>query len=135
MLIIGIDPGKENGFACWFPAAKKFSAIKTLKTYEVLEHLMGLIHLKEPFKVVIEDPYSWRYHGKSQSNKLQGAGAVKARFKAIIEFLEAYDIPYEKKSIQGTVKYDAKTFKQMTGYQLSTSQHGRDAAMMVFGRK
>jgi len=133
MLLIGIDPGKENGFAAYYTTLKKFTAIKTLKTFEVIEHLMALLERKEPFKVYIEDPNTFKYHGKDQSHKLQGAGSVKARFRVIVEFMDFYGIDYEKRSIQGTVKYDALTFKKITKYEKSTSQHGRDAGMLVYG--
>jgi hypothetical protein len=138
MLIIGIDPGKENGFACWYTTLQKFTGIKTLKTYEILEYFMGLLDKKEPFKVYIEDPNTFKNHGKDMSHRKQGAGSVKARYSVLIEFMDNYKIPYVKTPIQGghtIFKKDPIGFRRFTKYEKSTSKHGRDAAMMVFGRK
>jgi hypothetical protein len=35
----------------------------------------------------------------------------------------------------GATKWDADTFRRLTGYSGRTSNHARDAALLVWGRK
>ncbi len=66
--------------------------------------------------------------------KQQGAGSVKRDCKIWEDFLTDLDIPFEMVAPRkGMTKYSAAAFKKLTGYEGKTSEHARDAAMLVFG--
>jgi hypothetical protein len=133
MIIIGIDPGKHNGYAEYYNG--KLKTVTSLQTWAVISRLQSQIL---PYKVYIEDPTTWKpfKNTDSQSHKLKGAGSVTARFWAIVEYLEDHNIQFVKVPIQGTAKkMNAKMFEKVTGWAERTNEHGRDAAMLVFNRK
>ena len=64
-----------------------------------------------------------------------GAGSVKRDCQIWEDFLRAHGIKYEMVAPhQGATKWTADTFARITGYTGRTSNHGRDAAVLVFGR-
>ena len=133
MMIIGIDPGKHNGYAEYYNG--KLITVTSLHTWSVISRLESQIL---PYKVYIEDPTTWKpfKNTSNQSHKLKGAGSVTARFWAIVEYLEDHNIQFVKVPIQGTSKkMNAKMFEKVTGWGERTNEHGRDAAMLVFNRK
>lgn len=132
-LAIGIDPGKENGVAIFDRDKGRLRTVCSMKTFQVL---MLLEEMSERAEVFIEDPTTWKpFGGKSQSHKLKGAGSVTARFLAIVEMLDAYQIPYNRIPIQGTLKkVDKDMFKKITGWDERTNEHGRDAAILCYNR-
>jgi hypothetical protein len=136
--LIGIDPGVVNGYAVYDPIEKKLISVTSGKTWEILSWLETDAALSKGIKVFIEDPTTWKPFkgGKSQSHKLKGAGSVTARFKAILEYLEDNGISYVRVPIQGQIKkVDKEMFLKITGFEGKTNEHGRDAALMVYGRK
>jgi hypothetical protein len=137
--LIGIDPGIVNGFALYDRTSKTLWSVSSLKLHELFAELSkelksGITY--SPFHVFIEDPHTWHnFSGMADYSRLQGAGAVKQTYKHIIEFLEANSIPYTPTKLQGNMKkLKAEQFKQITGWDKPTNEHGRDAAMIVFGR-
>ena len=138
---VGIDPGKKNGFAIWIAEEKKWHVIATLETWDVIMFIHFSEGIRKNCKIRIEDPFSWKPFGRNGSAKLQGAGQVKARFNALVEYFEAWEIPYEKVPIQRSKKSSTKKgkdmtqkeFNNLTGWKGKTSPHARDAAMMVYG--
>jgi D-alanine-D-alanine ligase-like ATP-grasp enzyme len=135
MILIGIDPGVNNGFAVYNPHTKKLIQVAALKTWEVLKRLS--VERTEEYTVYIKDPTTWKpFKGsRNQSSKLKGAGSVTARFKAIQEFMDDHNIKYVCVPIQGNAKkMDAQLFKKVTGWEGQTNEHGRDAALLVFNR-
>lgn len=134
MNLIGIDPGKNNGFALIEDG--KLMSVKTMKTWEVIDAVRYITSYRGITFVRIEDPFTWKPFGKSNPGKMQGSGQVKARFNVIIEYLEDNGIPFERVPIQGTLKKTtAEYFAKLTGWKDRTSEHGRDAAMLIFGYK
>jgi hypothetical protein len=64
----------------------------------------------------------------------QGAGSVKRDAKIWQDFCEDMDIPFEAvKPCAGATKRTTETFERLTGWKGRTSNHARDAAMLVFG--
>lgn len=134
-LVIGIDPGTHTGFAVWDREARQFREIKTLGILEAVEALKGYQAQQEsaPLFVRIEDPNQRKWFGKSGREKLQGAGSVKRDFKILKTYLEREKIPFQAcapKDLKTKVKADL--FQKITGYQGRTSEHARDAALMVY---
>lgn len=135
---IGIDPGIHTGVAIWDSVECKFEMILTTKIHLAFE-LVKTFGTSFPGEVLvkIEDARKRNWYGKNAKNKQQGAGAIKIQCTQWEDFLnEQKGADYQMidpKSQKGYTKLDAAKFKRMTGYDKQTSEHARDAAMMVFG--
>ena len=127
-LIIGIDPGTHTGFAAWHPDTKTFIEIQTYKIYEALQWIGRYSTDPKQIFVIIEDA---RKRGGSIA-AAQGAGSVKRDCNIWQETLEYLKIPYKFMRPKNT-KIDAERFKLITGHTKRTSNHARDAAMLVYG--
>ena len=67
--------------------------------------------------------------------KLMGAGSVKRDSAIWREFCSFWGIPYVAVAPRaGMTKWDAKYFAKVTGWTGRTSEHARDAALLVFQR-
>lgn len=132
---IGIDCGTNTGIAVWNVETKSFDLIKTCSILEALKLLeIYLVFGKNIF--CIENPNLRKWFGKSGREKLQGAGSIKRDFAIWKEWLTSNNcefIELAPKDIK--TKMSADQFKKYTGVSYKTSQHARDAAMMVFMRK
>ena len=134
-LYIGIDPGIVSGIAVWDSLNGWFDMIDSMAIHELFDKLK-FYHEFYAVIVYIENPNTWvPFGGKSDPMRLQGAGAVKQTFKHILEFMEDKGIDFRPTKLQGTMKkVKSEYFKKLTGYQGKTNEHGRDAAMLVFGK-
>jgi len=154
-LYIGIDGGRETGLATWNSAEQAFSEILTTDFWGAIDRieywaqycLLSALELT----VVIENPA-----GNSPVFKIDGVysatngnhhvklaaagfvassiGSVKRESELLIEYCKKHKIIYRaltpgKRSL---TKLDAEKFERYTGYKKRISQHGRDAAMLVF---
>lgn len=132
---IGIDPGTKTGVAVWDRESREFKEVRTLEILEAVELLKSYWAGNEesPVFVRIEDPNQRKWFGNSGREKLQGAGSVKRDFKIFKTLLEKEKIPYQACSPKDLrTKVKAELFQKITGYQGKTSEHARDAALMVF---
>ena len=135
---IGIDPGTNTGLAIWDSELKKFNSIQTLKIHKAWELLKDRID-KESIFIHVEDARQiklpQRFQKHTSKDQLQGIGSVKRDCSIWEDFLKdhgfAFTMSWNSKGIR---KLDSDRFKVMTGYTDRTSSHGRDAAMIVFGR-
>jgi len=146
---IGIDPGTKTGVAVWRPDLQQFAHIETMQIFEALQLLK--IYAESPrvtkIKVYAEDPNTWvgfnTTHRSQSAARAQGAGSIKRDFaiwKETCRSINAMDhtaeVEFIPTQLQGTLKKLSKeTFRQITGWGMQTSEHARDAAMLVFGRK
>lgn len=139
---IGIDPGTQTGYAAWDSQARILTAVRTLKIHEAMDcvmqlHLPGLLH-----SVTFEDARLRTWFGSADARQIrsgagirEGVGSVKRDCTIWAEFLGDNGIAYRAvKPAAGTTKWDAETFAKRTGWTGRTSNHGRDAALLVFGR-
>ncbi len=133
-IIVGIDPGIKSGYAALNKSTHKLIEVQTLKLFELFEALNSCP--KDRTTVYIENPNTYiPFGGKKIAAQQQGAGAVKQTFKHIIEFLEDRKLKYITTKLQGTLKKKkADWFKEQTGWEGSTNEHGRDAALLIWGR-
>ena len=70
----------------------------------------------------------------AELGRAQGAGYVKAHCQIWEDFLTDYQIPFEAIAPRRNVtKLSADQFARITGYKGRTSEHARDAAMLVYG--
>jgi hypothetical protein len=136
--IIGIDPGIVCGFAV--QENGKLINVSSCKLHKLFYALKNDLRLtNNNILVYIENPNTWvpfkNVSREVMEMKRAGAGAVKQTYKHIIEFLEDNSITYHPTRLQGNYKkVTAKWFKQQTGWDKPTNEHGRDAGMLIFGR-
>lgn len=135
MILIGIDCGVNTGFS------RSFDGVLTeVKTYTIIEAMADLLfYVKngcEPVgvKIYIEDARKRKWFTGGRE-KAQGVGSVKRDCQIWQEFCEHYGFEYELVAPKNNrTKLNAAQFKQLTGWQGRTNEHGRDAAMLIFGR-
>ena len=132
MIVIGIDPGVKTGMAVYNTKTKQILEVGTCMIHEGFE---AVLSYKPLIKLVrIEDARKRKWLGANARDKQQGAGSVKRDCKAWEDFLTAKGIPFELVSPGATrTKVTAAYFKQLTGLETRTSNHARDAAMLVIG--
>lgn len=140
MICIGIDPGTHTGFAVWDSRQGKFLYLETCPIHkallDVLQWKVACVDKQEDLQVVFEDARQRTWFGHGDTNaKAQGAGSVKRDCSIWEDFCKDYDIPYwAKPPVKGATKVSADYFKMVSHYQGRTSEHSRDAAMLVIGR-
>lgn len=139
MIWIGIDPGEHTGFAVWDSKKKSFLDVRTLRLHQALNAVITR-HLDEDVTVVFEDARQRKYLPREKSvseyrGKLMGAGSICRDCTIWEETLKDYGIKYfAKPPRKGMTKMDEDYFKTLTGWTGRTSNHARDAAMLVLGR-
>ena len=142
MLYIGIDTGRNTGFAVWESECKAFDAVATLPIHEALERVARFHKAYDTELVVVfEDARQRKYLPRERNaseyrGKLQGAGSVKRDATIWEDFCKDKGIRYEAVAPRkGLTKWNAETFRKVTGWSGRTTDHARDAAMLVFGRR
>ena len=139
MIYIGIDTGVHTGIAVWDSEKGKFVYLDTLKIHEALNIVSSYAYKDIPLCVRFEDARQrkWIPFAKNVTGELgraQGAGYVKAHCQIWEDFLRDKDIPFEMIAPRRNMtKLSAEQFGRITGYKGRTSEHSRDAAMLVYG--
>lgn len=140
MIWIGIDPGTHTGLAFWNDKEKKLYALETLPIHKALQLVRKHYNDNKclfDFFVIFEDARQRTWFGKDKNTnaKLQGAGSIKRDCAIWEDFLTDEGIPFRAVPPQkGGTKWDAKFFRMVTGWKGKTSNHARDAAVLVFGK-
>lgn len=137
MIFIGIDTGKNTGVAVWDSDQKEFIDIKTMKIHQALQLVITICKSwkRENVMVLFEDARQRKWYGENSNAKMQGAGSVKRDAAIWEDFLVDYEIPFRAMPpAKGATKMQMETFKRLTGWRKQTTEHARDAALMVFGR-
>lgn len=132
-IIIGIDPGVKTGYAEKDLESGKYIA---LKTTTLLEAQIAILNTKKVFSsadifLVFEDARLRTKFGNTGKERHQGAGSIKRDSKIWEEFCQLHGIQYAK--VLPKPKITAQLFQKMTGWIDRTSQHARDAAMLIDG--
>ena len=134
--IVGIDPGVKTGLATWDIIEQKLVAVETLPILRALGRVSELIAAEGKIDLVFEDSRQRKWFGKAGREKLQGVGSVKRDCGIWQEFCEMHDIKFTARPPQpGSTKWSSDRFKKVTKWQPRTSEHSRDAALLVFGSK
>lgn len=140
MIHIGIDTGTKTGFAV--VVGGELQRLETVPLHKALFNVAVLdAEFPRDITVYIEDARlrTWipREKGASEyRGKLMGAGSVKRDAAIWEEFCFDFGIPLVKVPPKNnTTKLSADAFARITGWTARTSEHARDAAMLVFGRK
>lgn len=132
---IGIDTGVNTGIAVYDSLSKALILIKTTDIISAID-IVKQYHNDYPNDVFVrvEDARKRKWYGAKANAKQQGAGSVKRDAKMWEDFLKNGKIPHEMTHpIKGATKLNKVQFEKITGYKGTTSEHSRDAAMLVFG--
>ena len=141
MYCIGIDPGKHTGIAVWNTNTQHFELLDTVPIHKAMEIVKEWEYPVRSVKVFFEDARQRKWLPKDASSSeyrghLMGAGSVKRDSVIWQDALTDWGIPFEMVPPRaGATKWTAETFRNVTGYKGRTSNHARDAAILVFGRK
>ncbi len=140
MIWVGIDTGVNTGIAVWDSKRRELLSLDTVTIDEAIFRVLGLVAEYEDILVVVEDARQRRWvpdtHDvrKEMARRL-GAGSVKRDAKIWEDFLTRSRIPFRMvPPLKGATKWARGSFAAVTGYTGRTSEHSRDAAMLVFGR-
>lgn len=138
-LYIGIDPGTHTGVAVWSKNERRLEVVDTMTITRALELVTSNVELCKAFGgevvVFIEDARKRSWFGFSGREKLQGAGSVKRDCAIWETFCKELGVECRKVAPKhNTTKLTAEQFKVLTSWQGRTSEHSRDAAMLVYGR-
>ena len=138
MIYIGIDPGTHTGVAIWDTKERRFLSLETLPIHQALiKVMMWRDRVGHDLQVVFEDARQRTWFGKDKNTnaKLQGAGSIKRDCSIWEDFCRDYEIPYYAvPPMKGGTKLSESYFKTISGWKGRTSNHARDAAMLVIGR-
>lgn len=136
---IGIDPGAHTGVAVWDTDRRALVEVATLPLHRALA-LVSSYAAQGDIQVTFEDARQRRWLPAERSRSeyrghLMGAGSVKRDCTIWEEFCRDKRIPFTARAPQkGLTKWSAEAFARLTGWQGRTSDHARDAAMLVVGR-
>ena len=137
--LIGIDPGTKTGVCLYHKLNRTILECKTMNIILAMQHIkINIIDRYNPDTLlfVLEDARKkkWFGTGKEVAVRAQGAGSVKRDTKIWIEFFEENNVDYKLvEPPKDLTKMPEDRFKRLTGYNHRTSEHARDAAMLVWG--
>ena len=140
MLVIGIDPGLHTGLAVWDTSSRQLLDVRCSGIIDAMRYLRELQETRGVGLVVFEDARKRKWIPRERDlsqfrGRAMGAGSVKRDATVWQDALTDWGIPFEAvKPRQGLTKWDAQTFARLTGWEGRTSNHARDAALLVFGR-
>ena len=134
-LIVGLDPGVKTGFAVWSRSERRLTTVETLGITQAMTLIRAMADAGSLHSVRFEDARLRKWFGARGREALQGAGSIKRDCSIWQEFLQGLvGVPFLPVSPQAKgAKLDAAAFQRLTGWQGRTSEHGRDAAMLVWG--
>ena len=139
MIYIGIDPGTHTGVAVWDTREGKFLSLETLLIHRAMTFILTWSLKAEDtgqeIQIVFEDARQRKWYGNESNAKRQGAGSVKRDCSIWEDFCRDYQIPFVAvPPMKGGTKVSESYFKTISGWKGRTSNHARDAAMLVIGR-
>ncbi len=133
-IIIGIDTGVKTGFAMWSTKEKHFTEVSTIPIHNAILKLEAMRIEGVSMKVRIEDARLRTWFGKVDKDNQQGVGSVKRDAKILEDYCKDKGIDYELVAPKNNItKIDAAYFAKLTKWTGKTSNHARDAGMLVFG--
>lgn len=133
-LLIGIDTGTHTGLAVWDVESQRLVAVETTTISQAMVSVKWFAERSEVF-VRFEDARQRKWFGRAGREQLQGAGSIKRDCSIWEDYLTEQGIPFEMVAPKHNVtKMSAEAFKRITGWAERTSEHSRDAAMLVYGR-
>lgn len=133
-LFVGLDTGTHTGFAVWDKGKKQLIELSTLKIHRAMERVREL-SVSDEIVVYFEDARLRTWFGNAGREALQGAGSVKRDCSIWEDFLTDLGVEFHPVAPKNNAtKLNATFFEKITGWKGRTSEHARDAAMLVFNR-
>jgi len=136
--VIGIDPGKETGYAVYDLVKGELVGLLTLTFWEAYARVLTM-ELDEIRAIMIEAPKNKHvFHApgaNAKANQRIGVhvGSVLREAELLADGLEAWGIPVKR--LEPVGKKDAAAFKKaFPNWKGRTNQHQRDAAFMCLRR-
>lgn len=141
MIYVGVDTGVNTGFSEWDSKKRCLLSVCSLPIHKAMDRVKVLHDLhKEELVVRVEDPRQRKWFGtermtrEEERKKLQGVGSVKRDATIWEDFLKDLGVRFEMVAPKMNVtKLTQETFKRYTGWSSKTNEHGRDAAMLIYG--
>ena len=143
-IVIGIDPDLEKNGVAMLVEGELMSLqnLPFMKLMEYCQHEEWLsANSGSSLVFVVEDVeynkpvFNRRLSPKQNLKVAQNVGMVKGVARMIVQFLEASDMRYIKvpplKGHLKKAKNDRQYFNQLTGWQKSSNQDNRDAALLA----
>jgi hypothetical protein len=127
---IGIDPGVNTGIAV--KVNGKYLSVETTMIHKAMSTVAAIKGTCDAgghkLMVIIENPNA---SGGSVA-KAQGAGSIKRDFSVWRDYLTDIGVEFRAiKPMKGMTKVDERKFQVMTKWMGRTSNHARDAAMLI----
>ncbi len=136
---LGLDPGRQTGWAVWDAAREVFVEILTADFWKA--YAMVQTYRPAHCCIVIEMPSGATYDhdldqtpdkARRREKVSRNVGSVQREAQLLAEGLDR--LGYTVRRIRPRQsKLGARAFRRLTSYAGRTSQHGRDAGMLVFG--
>ncbi len=126
-MIAGIDPGVQTGVALW--DGERLTRLRTCGILDAMDEVLA----SGASRIVMEDA---RLRGGAYvgPERALGAGSVRRDCGIWTEFAARHGLVLRSVSPKDKgAKVDAQMFGRITGWDGGSSQHSRDAAMLVFG--
>lgn len=138
----GIDPGEHTGVAMYDGA--QLVEVTTVQIHRALQMVASFVEVAQangiPVRVVFEDARKRRWlpsekNASEYRGRLMGAGSVKRDCTIWEDFLKDLGVDFIAQAPRaGMTKFSPEAFARLTGWKGRTSNHARDAAMLVYGR-
>lgn len=131
ILAIGIDPGSKTGLSIKDLETGKYTEIITTNIIEAQDKIRVLREEGAEIYLVLEDARKRTIFGNTGSERWQGAGSIKGECRIWETFLKTYKVKYRLELPAKKITHGY--FIQITKWVKRTSQHSRDASMLIFG--
>ena len=138
MILIGIDTGVQTGVGIIIGQDKQALSMPIHQALILINDLVD----EDPVHIRVEDARKRKWFGNNSNAKKQGAGSIKRDCKIWNDFLD--ELAEESEGlltfemihpIKGATKLTSKLFKNITGIEERTNEHGRDAFMLIHNYK
>lgn len=128
--IIGIDCGKNTGYALWNCNTRQ---LEVVESYFIHTAIRMVTELHEIYRIFVRVEDARQVKFKTDIYKAQGAGSVKRDATIWEDFLKDLQIMHEMiRPNKSITKWKAAYFNKATGWQASTNEHARDAALLIY---
>jgi hypothetical protein len=137
VVLIGIDPGTSTGVAILSGGSLQLHTLKIHQAFKLVERVVWEVKQLQggSIRVYLEDARQRKWFGDRANAKQQGAGSIKRDCTIWEDFLSELAVeviliaPKNNKT-----KLTQLQFEKISGYKGRTSEHSRDAAMLILGR-
>lgn len=139
MIFIGIDTGTHTGLAVWDSTAKELLVLKTLSITQAMAEVRETSEFFKAYgtevRLYIEDARQRKWFGHTGRERLKGAGSVCRDARIWQDWCREQGLVCEMVAPhRNRTKLSDAQFRWLTGWCGRTSEHARDAAMLVYGK-